>query len=108
MKKKLLIAGGIFVVVIAIVLFVILSGGPKYTITVSLVDDQSPDRILTVYDENEKKVEVKRIEYLDGTLLCYGYNTTVHYGDIENQKELKVILRDKTAVLAKVVKEEVK
>lgn len=108
MKKKLVIIGSVLVVLITVVILLMLLSKTKYTIKVSMVDDQSPDRILTVYDENNKKIEVKRIEYLDGTLLCYGYNTTVHFGDIENEKELKVILKDKTEVKAKIVKEEVK
>ena len=107
MKKKIII-GSVFVAIIIIGLLLIFMGKTKYTIIVSLVDDQSPDRILTVYDENDKKIEVRRIEYLDGTLLCHGYNTTVHYGDIKNVKELKVILKDKTEVKAKIVEEEVK
>ena len=89
-------------------MFLILGNSVKYTIKVDLIDDYSPDRILTVYNEKNEKIEVMKIEYLDGTLLCNGYNTTVHFGDIEGEKEFKVILKDKTEVKAKIVEEEVK
>ena len=106
MKKRLLIIG-ISALVVAIVVIVLLTR-TRYIIRVSLVDDQSPDRILTVYDNKNQKVEVKKIKYLDGTLLCNGYNMTVHFGDIENETELKVVLKDRSEVKAKIVKEEVK
>ncbi len=108
MKKKILIISGISVLLIAIILFFVFRDTTKYTIKVSLIDDYSPDRILTVYNEKNEKIEVNRIEYLDGIILCQGYNTTVHFGDIENEKELKVILKDRTTVKAKIIKEEVK
>ena len=107
MKKKVLIIGSVIVVIIAIVLIVLLNK-PKYTIVVSLVDDQSPDRILTVYNEKKEKVQVRQIEYLDGTLLCKGFNTSVHFGDIENEKVLKVIFKDNSESKAEVIIEEVK
>ena len=107
MKKKVLIIGSVVLVVIAIVLVILLSK-PRYKIVVSLVDDQSPDRILTVYNGKNEKIEVKRIEYLDGTLLCKGFNTSVHFGDIENEKVLKVILKDDSEGKAEVIIEEVK
>ena len=75
---------------------------------VSMVDDRSPDRILTVYKNKTEKVDVNRIEYLDGTLLCNGYNLTVHFGDIEKEEKLKIIFKDKSSAEAKIVKEEVK
>ena len=108
MKKKVLIIGSAVLAIIIIVIVLLLSNKVKYTIKVSLVDDYSPDRILTVYNDKNEKVEVKKIEYLDGTLLCYGYNTTVHFGDIKDEKEFKVILKDNTEVKAKIIKEEVK
>ena len=107
MKKKAIIIGGVVVAILAIVLIVLLSS-PRYTIKVSIVDDQSPDRILTVYNSKNEKIEVRKIEYLDGTLLCNGYNTTVHYGDIEHEKVLKVILKDNSVGKARVIIEEVK
>ncbi len=107
MNKKILIIGGL-ITLIAIILIILLLNKPKYSITVSKVDDQSPDRILTVYNEKNEKIEVKKIEYLDKTLLCYGYNTAVHFGDIENVSEVRVILEDGSEVIARIIKGEVK
>lgn len=108
MKKKLLIFGVAFFTVAIVILLIFILKKPKYTIVVSKVDDQSPDRMLTVYNEDNKKIEAKKIMYMDGTFLCYGYNPAVHFSDIENEKELKVLLKDKTEAIAKVVNEEVK
>ena len=108
MKKKLIIIITGLVVIITAIILSVLFNKTNYTIKVSLVDDRSPDRILTVYNEKNEKIEVKRIELLDGTVLCNGFNTTVHYGNIENQDKLKVILQDKSEVIAKIVIEEVK
>ena len=108
MKKKVPIIVGGLILLIAVVLMVVLLSKPKYTITVSIVDDQSPDRILTVYNGKSEKVEVRKIEYLDGTFLCNGYNTAVHYGDIKDVDKLKVILLDRSEVIAQIIKEEVK
>ncbi len=107
MRKKVLIIGSVVLVIIIIVIVLLLSNRVKYTIKVSLVDDYSPDRILTVYNEKNEKIEVEKIEYLDGTLLCYGYSTVVHFGDIEDEKVYKVILKDNTEVKAKIAEEEV-
>ena len=107
MKKKLLIIGLIIIVVIAIIVLILLLTKKSYVIKVSKVDDRSPDRILTVY-YNEEKIEFKRIELLDGKALCSGLNPTVHYGNIEGINELRVILKDNSKVIAKIVIEEVK
>ena len=108
MKKKVIILSSIIVTLVLIIILVVLLTKTKYTIVVSRVDSQSPDRILTVYKSKNEKVDVKKIEYLDGKLLCYGYNTAVHFGDIENVKELKVILKDGSEIIAKIIEEEVK
>ncbi len=108
MKKKILIISGIIIVVIVTVLLIILLSKPKYTVTISLIDDRSPDRLLTVYKNKKEKVEVLRISAMDGTLLCKGNNTTVYYGDIEKEEKVKVTLKDKSEVIAEIVKEEVK
>ena len=108
MKKKILIVCSICIVIIAVVLVFVFSNQTKYKIRISLIDDYSPDRILTVYNEKDEKIDVKRIEYTDGTLLCNGYNTTVHFGDIENETILKIILKDNSEEEAKIIKDEVK
>ena len=106
MKKKWLLVIGALIVIIIIVLLILLMNKPKYTIKVSSVDDRSPDRILTVYKNNEE-IEFKRIELMDGTILCNSVNKSVYFGNIKDVKELKVILKDKSEVIAQIVKEEV-
>ncbi len=108
MKKKIWIIAGILVVVIVAVLLIFLLSKPKYTVTVSVIDERSPDRLLTVYKNKTEKVEVLKISAMDGTVLCKGNNTTVYYGDVEKEEKLKVTLKDKSEVIAKVIKEEVK
>jgi hypothetical protein len=108
MKKKILVLGCIIVITIVVVFLILSNKKVYYTVKVLMVDDHSPDRILEVYDDKNKKIEVQKIEYLDGTLLCNGYNTAVHYGDIENEKEVKIILLNREEVRAKVNLEEVK
>lgn len=48
-----------------------------YTIRISIIDEYSPDRVLTVY-ENGSQISVRSINYLDGTQLCSGSNMTVN------------------------------
>ena len=105
MKKKLIIISSIVAIVI-LVIIVLLGGKREYTIVVSKIDDRSPDRILIVYENNEK-ITVREIRYLDGVLLCKGNNVT-YYGNLENIDELIVVLNDDSEVKAKVVEEEVK
>ena len=112
MKKKILIVVSIIILLLVIILLVLNINKKSlnkinYRIEVSLVDDYSPDRILTIYNNENEKVEVKRIEYLDGTLLCNGYNTVVHFGDIEDEKEFILVLKDDSKEKAKIVEKEV-
>ena len=109
MKKKVIIVSGVVcVILLSLVMYIVFSKESEYTIRVFIVDDNSPDRVLEVYDNNNKKIDVKRIEYEDGKLLCNGYNTTVYYGDLKDEKKLKVVLKNDIEVTAKVVNEEVK
>ena len=104
MKKKYLIIGGIVIVLVVIIFLII--NKETYYIIVKKVDDYSPDRILEIYNSKNEKIDVKRIEYLDGTILCSGYNTTVHFGDVE--EELVIVLENNSKVKAKILEEEVK
>ena len=108
MKKKTLIIGGVVLSVIIAVILIVLLKKPSYTIRVSLVDDHSPDRILTVYNNKNEKIDVKRIEFLNGVLLCEGHNLVAYYGEILNVDKLNVILKDNSVIKARVIKEEVK
>lgn len=106
-KKKKLIIGGILVIFITTILIIFLTK-TTYVIKVSLVDDKSPDRILTVYNNKDEKVEFKKIELLDGTVLCDEINQAVYYGNIKDITELRIVLKDNSKVIAKLIKEEVK
>ena len=65
----------------------------SYTIKATPVDQFSPDRILSVY-ENGNIVTIKKIMYSDGLLLCDGTNPTVSMGDITGEVNFKVELID--------------
>ena len=108
MRNKFLIIIGL-ISLVAVVAFVIFKiNKESYIIEVTMVDDRSPDRILTVYNNKNEKIEFKRIESVNGVLLCDGINPAVHFGDIEGKKKLKVILKDNKTITAKIVEKEVK
>jgi hypothetical protein len=107
MKKKLLIIGAIVLIIITTILIILLNK-TTYVIKVSLVDDKSPDRILTVYNNKDEKVDFKRIELPSGTILCDEINPSVYYGNLNGISELQVVLKDNSIVKAQVIKEEVK
>ncbi len=69
----------------------------SYTVSASKVDEYSPDRKLTVYEEGSK-ISVKQIKYTDGTVLCSGSNLTVSASDLAGVSNLKVVLNDGTTV----------
>lgn len=71
---------------------------PKtYTFKVSLVDDQSPDRIITVY-ENGTKINFSSIK-VNGNEICTGSNPTVNKYQIKD--EMTVVLTNGKSVTAK-------
>ena len=72
-----------------------------YTISISKVDEYSPDRTLNVY-ANGSKISVKSVSYSDGTYLCSGSNMTVAASDISGETSFIVTLNDGSKVTAKV------
>ena len=70
-----------------------------YTFKVTLVDDQSPDRIITVYEDG-KKIDFTSIK-VNGTVICNGTNPTVNKYQIINQDSITVVLKNGTSVTAK-------
>ena len=70
-----------------------------YTIRISIIDEYSPDRVLTVY-ENGSQISVRSINYLDGTQLCSGSNMTVNKNDIVGESSFIVVLNGGTQVTA--------
>jgi len=73
----------------------------SYTIKISAVDDYSPARVLSVY-ENGSKITVKEIRYSDGTYLCSGSNPNVNKNVIAGETSFIVVLSDGTQVTARV------
>lgn len=71
----------------------------SYTITATKVDEYSPDRILTVYEEGTR-ISVSAIKYSDGVLLCNGSNTTVSFSELAGESSFIVVLTDGTQVTA--------
>ena len=69
-----------------------------YTVKVSVVDEYSPARILSVYEDGSK-ISFKQINYSDGTKLCSS-NGNVNKSDIEGESKLQVVLNDGTKVTA--------
>lgn len=69
-----------------------------YTVKVSSVDEYSPARILSVYEDGSK-ISFKQINYTDGTKLCSS-NGNVNKSDIDGLSKLQVVLSDGTKVTA--------
>lgn len=69
-----------------------------YTVKVSSVDEYSPARILSVYEDGSK-ILFKQINYTDGIKLCSS-NGNVNKSDIEGLSKLQVVLSDGTKVTA--------
>lgn len=72
----------------------------SYTVKVTNVDQYSPDRILTVYEDG-KKISVSAIKY-NGTTLCSGSNMVVNMYEIEGISSVTVVLTNGTSVTASV------
>lgn len=105
--KKIAIVSILIVFIIILAVFVIINILRKdnYIIRVSMVDKNSPDVVLTVYN-NDMAVDVEAIYYINGVLICNGNNLTTNKFNIQNDKEMKVVLKNKREVIAKVVMEE--
>lgn len=69
-----------------------------YTVKVSSVDEYSPARILSVYEDGSK-ISFKQINYTDGLKLCSS-NGNINKSDIEGETKLQVVLSDGTKVTA--------
>lgn len=101
MKKKIiLIMLSVFVLIF--IFGLLLCRKDFYTINVEQVDSFSPDRKLIVY-KNDKKIKFKELQYIDGTYLCSGNNSTVSYSEIIGVTELIVIIDEKNEEIAKIV-----
>lgn len=98
-NKKILL----LLFVIGLILLLILTfSNDNYTIKVELIDGFSPDRRLTVY-QNNKKIEFEELQYDDGTYLCSGKNPIVSYSEIIGVIELIVKIDENKQIIAKIV-----
>lgn len=104
-KKYLIIVIALVILLIGGIIWFITKDTGNYIVKVSNVDDKSPDRILTVY-KDDKNIEYKEIRKMNDTLLCDSSNSSVYYGEIKNESNLKIILNNDKKVVAKVVKGE--
>jgi len=71
----------------------------EYTFKVSLIDEYSPDRTITVY-EDKSEISFSSIK-VQGVELCKGSNPTVSKYDIEGVSSVTVILTNGDQVTAK-------
>ena len=74
----------------------------NYTVKVSIVDDYSPARVLTTYEEGTKII-VKNINYTDGTFICTGINANVNKTALVGETKLQLELDDGTKVIATII-----
>ena len=72
----------------------------SYTVQVSPVDQYSPDRILTVYEDGIQ-ISVSAIKY-NGVTLCSGSNMVVNMYEISGISSVTVVLTNGTSVTASV------
>lgn len=72
----------------------------SYTVKVSSVDQYSPDRILTVYEDGSQ-ISVSAIKYNDVTL-CSGSNMVVNMYEISGISSVTVVLTNGSSVTASV------
>ena len=102
-KKKIIIIALLLVAIITAIILLIVNKGSSYIVRTSRVDDQSPARYLNVY-KDEEKIEFKEVRYMDDVLLCKGTNPTIHFTELDNETELKVVLNNDEVVIAKIDK----
>ena len=107
MKKKYLIIILILISILTVgVILFISKDNSTYAVKVSLIEEKSPDRRLTVYKDDKEESNYKEIHYLNDVLLCKSSNPTINFGDVEGISELKIILNNDKVVIAKLVKGE--
>lgn len=103
MKRKLVIIISIIIVVVISLIFIFKQNN-NYIIKVLVVDTKSPDRILSVYKDNEK-VEFDSIYYLDDVFICDSDIPNISKTALKDIKQLKVKLKNGKIIKAKVEEE---
>lgn len=76
----------------------------NYTLKVKKIDDNSPDRIIEIYYNNEK-IEFKHIKYSDGVIICTNDKPITYYGNITNEEKLIVVLKNNDEIEIKIKEE---
>lgn len=71
-----------------------------YTVKVSIIDQYSPDRVLTVYEDGNQ-INVSSVKY-GNTILCSGNNLVVNMYEIDGISSVTVILNGGTSVTASI------
>ena len=104
MKKYILIIVPIIIVVVISLIFISKQNN-NYIIKISEVDDRSPDRVLSVYKDNQK-IDFDSIYYLNDVFICDSTVPNVSKSAVKRMDKLKVKLKDGKIVKAKVLKEE--
>ena len=72
-----------------------------YTIRISAVDEYSPARVLTVYEDGQE-ITVKEIKYSNGTYLCSGTNPNVNKKVVDGVTSFLIVLNDGAQFVANV------
>lgn len=118
-KKIAVILGAIIVIVAIITIIILISKKPsnnvsdekiidvlpsyegnqetyksgEYSLHVNIVDDHSPDRVLSLY-KNDKEIKFKEIRYTDGVVLCKYENPVIAVFDLEEDYLVVVLEND--------------
>lgn len=71
----------------------------SYRVVANKVDNISPARVLTVYEDGNV-ITVGNIQYSDGSSLCSGQNPNVNYYAIEGETSVRLVLSGGTIVNA--------
>lgn len=74
----------------------------NYYIVLGVMDEYSPERKVSVMDEQRNGVSFKNVNYNDGTLLCNSSNTIINKNDIYGETSFLVTLDDGTEVFASI------
>ena len=78
----------------------------NYEIEVTLVDERSPDRTLTVLKDGKATKNYKHIKYKDSdVILCYQKNPTVNMFELDSDEFIVVLSNDKE-VVAKLIRKD--
>ena len=114
LTKKKIIVIIIFILIIACSLFTLtiknnFPTSDNYKITLTKLDEYSPDRKLEVY-KNDKLIEYDRIYYKlakkEEVILCYGNTPYVSYLDFLEVNNLVIVLKNGERIPIEYIKEE--